>query len=109
MANKSALLEALAPREEVIELAGIRVLVRELESAAQSERMHDPGEAFYAGVVLCCLDPDTGERLFTEEDIPVLKSRARKGMKPLIEAVMRVNGYAAEIEEKNSGAAPAGG
>jgi hypothetical protein len=109
MADKSALLAALAPREEIVELAGHRVRVRELASAAQSERLQDPGDAFYAALVLCCFDPETGERLFDEADIPTLKGSARKGMKPLVDAVIRVNGLDEALEEKNSGAGPAAG
>lgn len=109
MTSKAALLAALAPREETVEVAGLKVLVREMESAAQSERLTDPGDAFYAGMVLCCFDPESGERLFTEADIPMLKTRARKGMKLLVEAVIRVNGYNADAEIKNSDAVPAGG
>ena len=51
MNNKSALLAAIAPREEIIEVEGIKVKVRELESAAQSERLRDPGDATYAAMV----------------------------------------------------------
>lgn len=109
MTSKAALLQALAPREEIVDVAGLQVKVREMESAAQSERLTDPGDAFYAGMVLCCFDPETGERLFTDDDIPMLKTRARKGMKKLVDAVIRVNGYSAEDEIKNSDAAPAGG
>jgi hypothetical protein len=109
MNNKSALLAAIAPREEIIEVEGIKVKVRELESAAQSERLRDPGEATYAAMVLCCIDPDTNEPLFSEADIATLKTRSRRGMKVLMDAVIRVNGYDRDIEAGNSEAGPAAG
>jgi hypothetical protein len=92
-----------------IVIKGVKVKVRELSSAAQSEKLADPGEAFYAAMVACCLDPDTGEPIFTEADIPSLKASARRGMKALSDAVMRVNGYDTEATEKNSAAGPAAG
>ncbi|WP_337905353.1 hypothetical protein, partial [Mesomycoplasma ovipneumoniae] len=73
MSNKAALLAAIAPREEIVEIQGIKVKVRELESAANSERLRDPGEATYAAMVLCCLDPETNEPVFTDDDITALK------------------------------------
>ena len=101
MTSKAALLAAIAPREEVVEVEGIKVKVRELESAAQSERLRDPGDATYAAMVLCCLDPETSEPLFTEDDITALKTRSRRGMKVLVDAVIRVNGYDREVEAGN--------
>lgn len=109
MTDKAALLAAIAPREETVDVAGHKVLVRELSNAAHSEKLLDPGVAFYAAMTLCCFDPDSGKPLFTEDDIPLLQSRARRGLKALAEAVMRVNGMDAVAEQKNSEAGPAAG
>lgn len=108
MTDKAALLAALAPREETVEIAGQPVVVRELQSAADTEALRDQTDAQFKFLVLCCFAPD-GSPCFDMADVPTLKASARKGLAPLLAAVARVNGFDVEGAEKNSAAGPAAG
>lgn len=105
---KDAILQYLAPREEEIEFAGVKLRVRELETASESEAMRNSKDAVYHLIVLCVLDAE-GNRVFSEQDIPALKASSQQKMLPLIAAVHRVMGLSTEDEVKNSDAAPSGG
>lgn len=105
---KESLFAAIKPREEVVEIHGHKIHVRELETAADTEAFRTHGDATYKFVVRCCFD-DEGNAVFTDDDIPRIKGTSRKGLLPLIEAVALVNGFNVESEAKNSAAGPAAG
>lgn len=108
MTDKAALLAALKPREEIVDIAGQQVVVRELQSAADAVALQDQTDAQFKFVVLCCFGSD-GQPLFDLGDVPQLKASARRGLAPLFAAVARVNGFDLEAETKNSGAGPSAG
>ena len=99
-----AIREALKLREERITVGGVKLLVREVTSAAEFAEM--PREDFgYQLVVKCVLD-EAGAPVFTAEDIPALKNGSRAALLPLFVAVNRVNGLDAAENAKNSDAVP---
>jgi len=100
------LLAALQPRAEQLTFHGVEVVVRELATAADTEAFRDGADAQFKFLTRCVFDAD-GQPLFTDEQIPALKSASRAKLLPLLEAVMRVNGLLAEDTEKNSAASPA--
>lgn len=98
----------LAPREERITFAGVELLVRELETAAEFEQVSDDVDWRFLVMVKCVFLPN-GEPAFTRDDIADLKKSSRTKLLPIVAAVNRVNGFQVEIEEKNSGAGPSAG
>lgn len=105
---RDELLEALAPHEESVTI-GERVLtVRELESAADTEAFRDNADMSWKLLVRCVFDA-AGRQVFSDADIPRLKRSGKLRLKPITDAVLRVNGYDLEAAEKNSGAGPGAG
>ena len=102
------ILSALEARQESVEFAGKQVTVRELDCVADLPSA-DNGLEFSLRLIVACVVDAQGAPVFTDEDLPRLRKSARKRIKPLIDAVMRVNGFSLESETKNSGAAPASG
>lgn len=99
------LAEFLRPREERLSFAGRTLVVRELESAADVASMADNVDLAYKLMVRCVFD-EAGAPVFTEADVPALRSGAKAKLLPLMEAVNRVNGFDTEGDSKNSAAAP---
>lgn len=109
--------EALQPREEQITLGGKVLIVREVEEASIIGGIGkgDP-DAFYHLMVACVYvgeeqpraDGDdkptykAGELALSADDIPAIKRSGRRALRPLAEAVARVNGLNVEAEVKNS-------
>lgn len=108
MSDREKALAALAPREEIVELGDLRVVLRELDSAADVSSLRDGADSGWKILVRSCFS-EAGELLFTDDDIPTLKKGALARNKRLLEAAMRVNGELLDPEVKPSAAAPAGG
>ena len=98
--------ELLKPREEQLKFAGREVTVRELDAAADVSAFGDNQDLSWKLLTRCVFDAG-GKPLFEDADIAELKRGSRRRLRPLIEAVSRVNGFDLETEEKNSDAAPA--
>lgn len=105
---KDEILSYLDPREEKLTLNGRVVIVRELASAADTTAMQDNVDMAWKLLVRCVLD-EAGSQIFGDEDIARLKRTGKLKMKLLVDAVMRVNGYDVEGDEKKSGAGPRAG
>lgn len=97
---------ALQAREETIEFAGQKLLVRELETAADVAAFQQAEDLQLKLVVRCVFDLQ-GAPVFTDEDIPELRRTSKKRFAPLLAAVNRVNGFDVDDSTKNSEAAPA--
>lgn len=95
-------------REERLTFAGKKLVVRELEMAAEYEAVRDKKDAIYMMMLKCVLNED-GSPFFSPDDIPTLKRASQTKLLPIIQAVHRVMGEDAGEEIKNSDAAPAGG
>lgn len=109
--------EALQPREEQVTLGGRVLIVREVEEASviASTGQGDP-DAFYHLMVACVyigeeVEPADGEKpavykagalAMSADDIPTIKRSGRRALRPLAQAVARVNGMLVEEEVKNS-------
>lgn len=100
------LIAALKAREEVVELGGHKLTVRELETAADVAAFQDNNDLQLKLVVRCVFDAE-GRPVFTDEDIPALRGTSKTRFAPLLAAVNRVNGFDVEDGAKNSAAAPA--
>lgn len=101
------LLAAAAARQEEIEFHGIKVVVRELPSAADVEAFRTGEDAQFKWLTRCVFSLD-GERVFSDEQIPQLKQSSRKKLMPLLMAVFRVNNLLPDDAAGNSEASPAG-
>lgn len=104
---REELLKFFEPREEKVELAGQALVVRELSEDSDTEALRDGVDSLLKFVVRCTFD-QAEQRVFTDDDIPALKRAGAIRLAPLIQAVVRVNGFV-EDEIKNSGAGPSAG
>lgn len=109
MTTRDEVLAAAEAQEETVAIGGKAVLVRELDCAADLVGLQEDKDQKLKLLIRCAFDPDSGEPLFTEADIPALKRRSSAKMQPLLKAVLRVNGLWAEAEEKKSPAGPSAG
>lgn len=100
-----SIIAALAPREERITFEGHNLIVREVETAADTAVFQAEGDFLFKFVVASVLD-EHGERVFTADHIPALRKLAKTRFLPLIKVVTRVNGLDGDEAEKNSGASP---
>jgi hypothetical protein len=110
--------DALARRKELIEFHGRKLLVVELENAADVAPEGTPKEDLFWHIMVACIyeaaetpekpgEYEMGPPALTAADVPALKGGSRRATRPLAQAVERVNGLNAEDEAKNSAAAPA--
>lgn len=106
---RESLLLALAPGEEQLELLGYQLVVRELPEGVDTAAFRDGEDSLYKFVVRCTFDLSTGDAVFTDADIPTIKSRGKVKLAPLLRAVSRVNGWDPGEEIKNSDAGPSSG
>ena len=102
------LLAAIKPREETVKLGKNVLTVRELETAADVAAFQDGGDMAYKLLVRCTFDAE-GASAFTDDDIPAIKRGSKVRLAGLIAAVIRVNGFDAEDNVKNSAAVPGSG
>lgn len=102
------LLAALAPQKEAVTFAGRAFFAHELDCAADVPSEGGAVEMSLRLIVLCVRDAE-GRPAFTDDDLAALRKASRRRIKPLIDAVMRVNGFNIEAEVKNSDAGPGSG
>ena len=105
---KDEVLAALEPQEERVTIGQRKLVVREMISAADTEAFRDNVDMSWKLLVRCVFTED-GEQVFDDSDIPRLKKSGKLRLKPLSDAVLRVNGYDLGDAEKNSGAGPSAG
>jgi hypothetical protein len=85
---------------------GVEILVRGFSLGAKDDflasildiKTNEPNlKAFNAGILVgTSFDPETGERLFTEDDIPVLKQKSAAAVARIVEVGQRLSGLDAE-------------
>lgn len=97
--------EFLRVREERIILGGVTIVVRELTTAAELAESAKGLDTIYAITVRCAFS-EKGVPVFTDTDIPKLKSGPKMRLMPLFDAVSKVNGLSVDDEIKKSEAAP---
>lgn len=109
---KEEIRKFIEPRSEKLTWAGVKVVVSELDTAAELGAQPDAEDAAYWLLVRCTFYED-GTHVFADTDIPILRSKKGKAssrkIAPLLRAVNRVNGLDLEDEVKNSGAGPSAG
>lgn len=85
---------------------GVEILVRGFTLGAKDDflasvldiKTNEPNlKAFNAGILIgTAFDPESGERLFTEDDIPVLKQKSAAAVARIVEVGQRLSGLDAE-------------
>jgi hypothetical protein len=105
------ILEFIKTREEVVAWAGRKVVVRELSAAADLGVDPEKGKAnpqeIYWRMVVRSVFTESGDPVFTDEDIPALRAASQRKLEDLLVAVNKVNGQDLAAEVKNSDAVPA--
>jgi hypothetical protein len=104
---------------EVPEWGGIKVLVKGFTLGAKDDFLasildihtKEPNvKAFNVGVLVgTCYDPESGEKLFTEADVPELKQKSAAAIDRLVQVGQRLSGLteeAVEIAAKKSSSTP---
>lgn len=94
---------------EVPEWGGIKVLVKGFTLGAKDDFLasilnintKEPDiRAFNVGVLVgTCYDPESGEKLFTDADIPVLKQKSAAALDRLVQVGQRLSGLTEEAVE----------
>ena len=69
-----------------------RSRTRLLKSAAANDGVIDMERMYPEMVILCSFDPESGERIFTEDDVDALLSKSAGPLELLATAAMRVSG-----------------
>ncbi len=85
---------------------GVEILVRGFSLGAKDDflasildiKTNEPNlKAFNAGILIgTAFDPESGERLFTENDIPVLKQKSAAAVARIVEVGQKLSGLDAE-------------
>lgn len=94
---------------EIPEWDGIKVLVKGFTLGAKDDFLasilnvntKEPDiRAFNVGILVgTCYDPETGAKLFTDEDIPVLKQKSAAALDRLVQVGQKVSGLTEEAVE----------
>lgn len=100
-----ALKSLLAPREEVVEIGGVRLIVRELTTASDVAGLGVDSDAVYRLTVRCVF-AESGEPAFADDDIAEMKRTALTAFSTIVHAVRRVNGLDLDDSVKNSSGDP---
>lgn len=69
-----------------------RSRTRLLKSAADNDGVVDMERMYPEMVILCSFDPETGERIFTADDVDALLSKAAGPLELIATTAMRVSG-----------------
>lgn len=91
---------------EIPEWGGLKVLVKGFTLGAKDDflasildkKTNEPNlKAFNVGILVgTAHDPESGERLFSEEDVPVLKQKSAAAIDRLIQVGQRLSGLSEE-------------
>ena len=96
---------------ETIEIPewGVQVLVKGFNLGAKddfltavynTETKKSDIKAFNSGVLIgCAHDPETGEKLFTEDDIPTLKQKSASAVQKIVDVGARLSGLTDDAVE----------
>jgi hypothetical protein len=94
---------------EIPEWDGIKILVKGFTLGAKDDFLasildvntKEPNiKAFNVGVLVgTCYDPESGEKLFSEEDVPVLKQKSAAAIDRLVQVGQRLSGLTEEAVE----------
>ena len=76
-----------------------RSRTRLLKSAAANDGVIDMERMYPEMVILCSFDPESGERIFVEDDADALLSKAAGPLELLATAAMRVSGMTGDAVE----------
>jgi len=82
-----------------------RSRTRLLKSAADNDGVIDMERMYPEMVILCSFDPETGERIFTADDVDALLSKAAGPLELIATTAMRVSGMtgdAVDVAGKDS-------
>jgi hypothetical protein len=94
---------------EIPEWDGIKILVKGFTLGAKDDFLasildvntKEPNiKAFNVGVLVgTCYDPESGEKLFSEEDVPVLKQKSAAAIDRLVQVGQKLSGLTEEAVE----------
>jgi len=97
---------AIKPNEERLTLGGVSLIVREMAAADELGGDGSPEDIFMRVVVRCVFN-EAGELVMSDADIPELKAAGKTKLRPLLDAVQRVNGLVQEDNTEKPAPGPA--
>lgn len=105
--NKSALLAALKPKTESVNVDGfgqvgvIQLTVAEVDTLRASLKKEDKADQFGLRLVLISVVDTDGNRVFDESDLPGLQGSSNAAMDGLVAKTLEANGFKKAAEAKN--------
>ena len=107
MSLRDKIFESIDIETETVEVPvwGVSIELRSMDGKTRIQMMQsvtsDDGQVemlkLYPDIIIACAhDPETGERLFTEEDRDVLLSKSAGALEIVASAAMRVSGMATD-------------
>lgn len=84
-----------------VEVPGGTLLIREMDGEAVMEMVtaledKQDKQAIYRAITQSVIDPETGERMFSMEDMPVLQRKSWRTLDMLQKEIMQLNGMSGE-------------
>lgn len=105
--NKIALLEALKPKVEQVEVSGfgtvgiVQLTVGGVEAIRTSLKKEDKADQFGLRLVLLSVVDEDGACVFDEADLPGLMASSNAAMDALVAKTLEVNGFKKAVDAKN--------
>lgn len=105
--NKSALLAALKPKTERVDVAGygnigiVQLTVSEADSLRANLKKENKIDQFGLQMVLISVVDEDGNRVFDESDLPSLQGASNAAVDDLVAKTLEVNGFKKATETKN--------
>jgi hypothetical protein len=87
--------EVLAPQCETLVVRGQSFEIRELEFAADVNKFRDSEDGMLH-LLIACVYKASGDPLWSDADLPLMKKLSKPSMNKFIAAALRVNGGDAE-------------
>lgn len=108
MSLRDQILNAEDVESEIVAVdgwGGARVEVRSMSTAMREKLSQFAGEgdteSWTAAVVIAtCYDPETGEQLFTKDDVAAINSKNGKNVQALADAGLRLSGMTEEAKKE---------
>lgn len=105
--DKAGLLVALKPKTAPLNIDGfgnvgiMQLSVAEVEELRSALKKDDKTDQFGLSMVVLSVVDDDGNRVFTEDDVPELRSASNAVMDTLVGKTLEINGFRKAADEKN--------
>jgi hypothetical protein len=105
--DKAALLAAMKPKTAQLSIDGfgdvgiMQLSVAEVEELRSVLKKDDKTDQFGLSMVILSVVDSDGNRVFTDDDLPALRSASNAVMDALVGKTLEINGFKKAADEKN--------